>query len=161
MSKQSNQDRFLPCLIDRLKDNEPYKKHEVADRSVSAYEYKHSVIRDLENLLNSFTTVPPRMLEQFDEVKTSVLNYGISNVTGISLSHHNALRFEGEIRDAILAFEPRIIAETLSVNIVKEDRQSKNAFLEVHAQLWMSPYPEELHLRTSLEVDNCHIEFNI
>ena len=141
MAKIRSTDRFLPCLIDRLKDNEPFSKNEGAERSIAANEYKTSVIRHLEYLLNSYTSLASDMVDGFDHVKSSVLNYGISNVTGISLSHKNALRFEGEIRQAILDFEPRIIAETLSVKIIKDNYQNKQAFLEVVGQLWMEPYP--------------------
>ena len=154
-----NNETFLPCLIDRLKDDEPFKKSEAYHSGISPKDYKLSVIRDLEALLNTSTSLEKHWADMFKNVSSSVLNYGINNFTGMTLSHNNAMRFQHEIYSIIRRYEPRIIPDSLIVNIVKR-YQSKNVFLELHAQLWMTPFPEELHLRTSIEIDNYHFEFD-
>ena len=62
---------------------------------------------------------------------------------------------EKRIKQAILNFEPRIIPETLRVN-VETDRQKmsiKALKFKIEGQLWAQPLPVSLYVSTELDVE--------
>jgi type VI secretion system protein ImpF len=58
---------------------------------------------------------PKLDLTKYPRVLTSVLNYGVDDLAGKAQSREAISTREGHIRNAIKAFEPRIDANTLSV----------------------------------------------
>ena len=74
-----------------------------------------TVRRELNWLLNTTRLESNENLEAYPEVKTSVLNYGVPDLTGrVSTMKAVHTRAE-EIRQAILTFEPRVDREKLVV----------------------------------------------
>ena len=74
-----------------------------------------TVRRELNWLLNTTRFGAGQDLEPYPEVKTSVLNYGVPDLTG-RVSTVRAVKVRAdEIREAILTFEPRIDREKLAV----------------------------------------------
>ncbi|NLF32526.1 MAG: type VI secretion system baseplate subunit TssE, partial [Planctomycetes bacterium] len=102
MPESSPTDRLLPCLLDRLTDRAPEATTESADRrTVSMRQYREGVRRDLENLLNARCRTGDDPVALFENVATSVLNFGIPDLTGQTLSGLNVLDLERKIRQAI------------------------------------------------------------
>ncbi len=50
-------------------------------------------------------------------MRKSVLNYGIPDISGISIASRDSESIEQDIRQAILDFEPRILPTTLKVRL--------------------------------------------
>ena len=74
-----------------------------------------TVRRELTWLLNTTNLDAAQDLDLYPEVKTSVLNYGLPDLTGRA-STQNAIRDRStDIRDAILTFEPRMDASKVEV----------------------------------------------
>src|SRR5687767_7146939 len=79
MPELNRDQRFLPCLLDRLRDDEPGKKEESrVHRVVSLQRYKEGVIRDLQWLLNASAHLPvagrtEAHVGDYPEAKRSVL----------------------------------------------------------------------------------------
>ena len=97
-------------------------------------------------------------LEDFDEApeaKRSVINFGVLDLAGKTVSNTNIPELESEIREAILFFEPRILADTLKVNInVNRDEMStKTLSFDIEGQLWAQPLPISLFLSTELDLE--------
>ena len=163
MAELSLQERLQPSLLDRLTDNEPDSKVESsAQRVLSINRLRRCVLRDLEWLLNSECMSITEDLSKFPEVTSSVLNFGVPGLSGMSLSSTDIHRVEGEIRQAILDFEPRIIAKSLSVKIVQDKVEVAHNTLrfQIEGQLWAQPLPVNLYLSTDLDVETGHTTIN-
>jgi len=107
MAELTPMDRLQPCLLDRLTDDEPGSGKESRDRRVvSMGRYRSAVLRDLEMLLNAKARPAGDVIYDFDEVAKSVLNYGIPDLCGTPILNIGPLEAEGQVRNAILHFEP-------------------------------------------------------
>ena len=62
---------------------------------------------------------------------------------------------EQELFEAIKFFEPRIIPGTLSVRAVGDfEKIGPNCLgFEIRGELWASPMPEQLYIRTQIDLD--------
>ena len=76
---------LVPSVLDRLVDFEPDVRREAPrSRNQVLRELKRSVRGDLENLLNTrIRCIPPP--PELIELKQSLVNYGISDLTGAAL----------------------------------------------------------------------------
>jgi type VI secretion system protein ImpF len=162
-SPNLDSERVLPCLLERLTDHYPLARKESREhRTLSLRKYRESVLRDLEWLLNC--EAHPRAAEfaGYERVQGSVVNYGVPSLTGAWLSAHEPGDVEQLLRDAILRFEPRIVPETLLVRALPDaaGHGHNTLALEIVGQLWAEPVPEQLYIRTELDLDtgSCAVE---
>ena len=149
-------ERLIPCLLDRLTDEEPTKQVEGRDRRViSPRRYIQAARNDLANLLNTGAHVPGEPVYDHPEAVTSVVNYGIPDLCGMSASGIDIGEMERLIRQAILAFEPRLIANTLEVRVFRNpDEMSHNAMaFEISGDLWAQPAPESFYAKTEVDLE--------
>jgi type VI secretion system protein ImpF len=154
MSDLTPLEKLQPCLLDRLTDDEPLKQEESrSQRVISHQKYRRGVLRDLEWLFNSSALVeldPARAarLKDFPEVHRSVLNFGVRQlygVTAVDLEH-----LQEELVQVIQIFEPRIVARTLRIRV---DLERNLATFDLEGELWASPLPDHLHVKTTLDVE--------
>lgn len=156
MAELSLQERLQPSLLDRLTDNEPDSKVEArAQRVLSINRLKRSVLRDLAWLLNSGNLSEVEDLSGFPEVTNSVINYGVAGVAGTSAKSADISLLERSVRQAIIDFEPRILAKSLSVKVVMDDEKLTQKMLtfEIEGQLWAQPLPVSLYLSTDVDLE--------
>lgn len=113
-----------------------------------------TVRRELGWLLNTTNLEASVDLSACPQVRTSVLNYGVPDLAGKSLSNRAVLRRAREIRDAVQAFEPRIDPATLSVEIsgVVERENSLTFVIEGDVRSAVRAVP--IKLRTDVEADS-------
>ena len=148
-------EKRLPCLLDRLIDEAPSQRAEPAiRRTILLQEYRHSVLRDLRWLLNSPRHLPSEALYDYPEVTRSVLNYGTRDLAGMTSSSLDSLKIEGDLRDAILEFEPRIIPESLHVRLVQGSADEGKIAFEINGQLWAFPHAERVLFRTEMDLES-------
>jgi type VI secretion system protein ImpF len=76
---------------------------------------RNSVRRELNWLLNTVNLEAVEDLEPYPEVKTSVLNYGLPDLTGRISTKGAILARSAEIAQSIRLFEPRLDANKLEV----------------------------------------------
>lgn len=148
--------RLQPSLLDRLTDDEPERKMEAAERRGASSELlRQNVRRDLAWLFNTVNFVATEDLTAHPEVASSVLNYGVADLTGKSLSSVDIKATERMLREAILRYEPRLIPKSVRVELVGEREQIRYNQLcfNIHAQLWAEPLPLRLVLRTELNLE--------
>jgi len=156
VAELSLQEKLQPALLDRLTDHEPEKKVESrAKRVLSLNRLKSSVLRDLAWLLNCGNLEVIEDLEEYPEVRSSVLNFGVPDLAGKTISATDVNDLEQEIRDAILNFEPRILADSLSVrvSINRGAMSTKTMSFVIEGQLWAQPLPLSLFLSTDLDLE--------
>jgi len=146
-------ERLQPSLLDRLADDEPYKKVESREQRVlSFHKLKQSVIRDLEWLLNAGSLETMLDLSAYPQVKQSVLNYGVPDLTGTTASNVDATTLERMLRQRILDFEPRLLPRSLKVRVTNKDEHN-TIIIEIDGELWSQPVPERLYLKTILDLE--------
>jgi type VI secretion system protein ImpF len=153
MAELFPKERLQPSLLDRLSDDEPYKKVESRDQRVLSFQrLKRSVVRDLEWLLNAGCLESTLDLTDFPEVKRSVLNYGVPDLTGTTASNVDAATLERMLRYRILTFEPRLLSRSLKVRVTNKDEHN-TVIIEIEGELWSQPMPERLYLKTILDLE--------
>jgi|SRR3954468_7444355 type VI secretion system protein ImpF len=156
MAELTSQERLQPSLLDRLTDTDRGNTSEPRERRVlSAQRLKAAVLRDLGWLLNTGHYETLNDLEDYPHVRTSVLNFGIPDLTGQSMADMEPEQIEKIVHDAILRFEPRINTSTLKVTVEVEDRMSRNAVtFRIEGELWSQPMPTALFLKTELDLES-------
>jgi type VI secretion system protein ImpF len=159
MAELTPRDRLQPCLLDRLTDDEPEVGTESRDqRVVSLRRYKRAVLRDLEMLLNSKRHPRHDNIYEFNQAARSVLNYGIPDLCGTTISAISPVEFEVEVKQSILCFEPRILHELLSVNIISpaDSEYIRTITFEIQGELWAQPLPDRLFVKTEVDLETGH-----
>jgi type VI secretion system protein ImpF len=162
MAKIAPIERLQPCLIDRLTDDEPEASRESRDQHVvSLRKYRKAVLRDVEMLFNSRAYPLHDMIYEFGEVARSVLNYGILDLSGTSISGGNTSELEAHLKQALKNFEPRISHKALSVHMVSSpDSHDIRALLfEISGDLWAQPLPDHLFIKTEVDLETGHCKW--
>lgn len=119
----SEKQQYLPTLLDRLLDEEPKKQLEAFDKTFyDGRTYRRLVQRDLVALLNCTNMQRELCPVKHSDVARTVLNYGISPLIGSPGSVHNWRIVENNLRDSILRFEPRIISDSLVVQVLHSQK---------------------------------------
>lgn len=148
------QERHFPSLLDRLTDDQPHKTVEPrVHRVFSIRRLRAAVLRDLEWLLNTSHLAVTEDLADFPLAAKSVINYGIPDLTGKTVSGLGLVDLEREVRQCILTFEPRILPNTLEVRGQKSEDHANALTFEIEGELWSEPIPERLFLRTELDLE--------
>ena len=126
------------------------------DSIISKHDIQSCVKRDLEWLFNTNQYFPPEELNELPESACSVLNFGIPDLTGKTVSGLDMLKLERALMQAIVDFEPRIIQKTLTVKVLaNQDNREHNIFVfEIEGEIWAKPLPLHLRLRTEFELEN-------
>jgi type VI secretion system protein ImpF len=100
-------------------------------------------------------------LSNAPNVRSSVLNFGLPALSGATASTLDPTDLERAVRDAIIAFEPRILAPSLRVRAVVSDTQldQHNVIsVQIEGQLWAQPVPLEVLLRTNVDLETGKVE---
>jgi type VI secretion system protein ImpF len=135
---------------------------------VSARILREAVRRDIEALFNTerFESTPllsdmeaeqtednPPSLDDFPEVRRSVVNYGVPSFSGRSSRDFDRETLTREIRAILATFEPRLKESATKVSVSLGDT-SVGLKIEIDAVLIMTPTPERMRLRTTINLDN-------
>jgi len=92
-----------------------------------------------------------------------VINFGLPAHAGQTASALEVEDIERDIRNAIIDFEPRILAESLVVKALVEladlDRHNVIA-VQIHGQLWAQPVPLELLVRTEIDLETGKVQIS-
>jgi type VI secretion system protein ImpF len=157
-----SQDRLQPALLDRLTDEEPDRKLEPREqRALSKARLRQAVLRDLAWLFNTVKLESSVDLAQTPYVRRSVINFGLTALSGKTASTMDAVALTSAIKQAILDFEPRIIPGTLAVRTVIDAGQLDHHNIigvEIQGHLWAQPIPLELLVRTEIDLETGRVE---
>ncbi len=133
---------LVPSVLDRLIDYEPGVEREPPQLANQVLrELKSSVQRDLQNLLNTRWRCEPPPAD-LDELRHSLVNYGIPDFTGLNLaSDHERDEFRWVVEQAIRNFEPRF--KSVRVELLENaDSADRTLRLRIDALLYAAPAPE-------------------
>jgi len=150
-------EKLQPCLLDRLTDDNPKNAQESrAQRIVSLQRYRQGVLRDLQWLFNASAHLAhegnsPINLEDYPDAFRSVINFGTRHLFGVMTPSMRDL--ERQLTDALYTFEPRILRNSLRI---RSRLEGNVVVLDVDGELWANPLPEQLHIRTMLDIETGH-----
>ena len=115
-----------------------------------------AVLRDLAWLFNATNLAAAQELEEFPLASRSVVNYGLPELAGQTLSGADLGLLERSLRETISDFEPRLLRNTLKIRAVTDKREmARNAItFEIEGQLWAQPAPEHLLLKTQVDLES-------
>ena len=161
MAELTQKERLQPSLLDRLVDDAPNELKESREQRVlSLSRLRQCVLRDLVWLLNTSTLNTIQSLDEYPLVSHCVVNYGIPDLVGTTLSSADVTEIQRQIRQAIWDFEPRILRESVIVKVSVSDHQmNKNAMtFDIEGDLWAQPLPLRLYLRTELDLETGNMD---
>ncbi|MDX1606268.1 MAG: type VI secretion system baseplate subunit TssE, partial [Candidatus Competibacterales bacterium] len=150
------QERLQPSLLDRLTDDDPEHQQESREQRVlSLRRLRDYVRRDLAWLFNCTNLAAVQDLGPYPEVAQSVLNFGIPELSGTTVSSIPVSDLERQIRKAVTTFEPRILANKLQVRLTVDTEEMNHQALtfEIVGELWAQPVPEQLYLKTEIDLE--------
>lgn len=156
MGDLSVADRLQPALLDRLTDERPDEKVESRDRRVmNMAQLRRGILRDLQWLLNCQSRPFGDDIYDYPNAATSVLNYGLPDTTGQSITGRRRDEVRGHVQRAIEQFEPRLVDHSLQVNVVEDGADSSRVKLvfEISGEICPLPMPESLFVRTELDME--------
>ncbi len=156
MAELTTQERLQPSLLDRLTDDEPNQRVESRDkRVISAQRLRECVTRDIAWLLNCVNLGGQGALDDYPEAAQSVINFGIPDLTGTAVSGVDAAELQRELRDAMLAFEPRLTPTTLRVAVeVRADSMNQRSLtFRIESEMWAQPLPLNLYLKSEVDLE--------
>jgi type VI secretion system protein ImpF len=100
---------FTPGLFDRLDADDDPLRCQFRTPARKRDEWKESITRDLEALLNTRSALLPDALAAYPEVSGSVVNYGLIDFAGMCMtSDTDQQRICTAVRLAIERHEPRL-----------------------------------------------------
>lgn len=163
----ASRDQYLPCLLSRLKGG---RDAHAAQGGMSMTEYRDSVMTDLARLLNARSQPSAHAFDEFKvlhatpggafyhypEVADSVLNYGFSDLAGMTRGQLNLEQLRRRLTEVIKRFEPRIIQDSLKVRLIENESADPGSLIrvEIEGKLWARPIPEELLRKGELDLVN-------
>jgi type VI secretion system protein ImpF len=156
MAELVAKERLQPSLLDRLTDFAPAEKAESREQRVmSSRQLRQSVLRDISWLLNTTAYEALEDLSSAPYVARSVINYGIPALSGTNFSSVDAGNLERKLKQAIVDFEPRILANSLKIEIIMaSDQMSQNSLsFKIEGDLWAQPLPVHLFIRSDLDLE--------
>lgn len=114
---------------------------------------KEHLALDLANLMGTINLEATIPLDGLDYVRSSILNYGVQDMSALTVDDFRTAKVVKDLRAALLANEPRLIAETLVVKLrdTDADAQQRIAF-DIRAE--MSARPIDVPMEFVAEIDS-------
>ena len=125
----------------------------VRRRGANEAELRRNLDIDLGNLVNTVNLGSCIDLEGLDHVRGSVLNYGIADMTHMTMDALAGHDLAGALREALLRHEPRLIGDTIDVRLNAEtDEINQRIAFEVTADMACRPVDIPLEFLAELDV---------
>lgn len=159
LRRRPNQ-QLLPTLFDRLFDDAPRRKLEVASEyTVDKKKMLDIIQRDLSFLLNTSSAEPDIDRDAHPLVAQSVVNYGLPPLAGEHMATKTWAEIEAIVRRTIMDFEPRIMPSTLIIEPAKQsDKNGDRAYnmmaFVIKGQIYLEPYPMEFTVQSALDLES-------
>ena len=117
-----------------------------------------TVRRELAWLLNTTNFATLNDLEAYPRIVNSVLNYGVPDLAGKSMTRRIILQRAREIRQAIRTFEPRIDGESLNVEPIEEPDRINAVTFVIQGDITAAAQAMPVKFRTHLDPDSASVD---
>lgn len=111
-----------------------------------------TVMRELNWLLNTTSLDSLVDLEPYPEVKTSVLNFGVRDLAGKTLTQKVVQERGRHMRDSIRAFEPRLDPSALDVDTIGSQRENAITY-RIRSDITAAVEAMPVEFKTDIELD--------
>ena len=139
---------FEPSLFDKLFEAEGQSPY--ALRRLSIEEMKETVARDIEALLNTRMVFTEEDLRRYPNCQRSVLTYGLSDFSGLSLASHYDREFIcRSLEQAIARHEPRLTHVRVMLHV--DSRATSVLYFAITAMLDVGPAHEPVTFDATLQ----------
>lgn len=138
LRKPSRNTQVTISVLDRLMDDRPDETHETRHTNPSDLQaQKRMVARDMEHLLNARRPDWQEALAEFPETEGSVFNYGIPDLSGLSLlSPDDRQYLRASLEQAISHNEKRLKNVRVILEVARNQERvlhfRVDAVLEIH-----------------------------
>lgn len=119
---------------------------------------RSTIRRELAWLLNTTNLEALVDLEPFPEVQTSVLNYGLTDLAGKSLTQREILQRAREIRKAIRLYEPRFDADTIGVDPTVDPDMPSALVFQIQGDITSAAQAMPVKFRTEIEPETAAVD---
>jgi type VI secretion system protein ImpF len=126
-------------------------------RALSTRRLREYVCRDLAALLNSACLDAVVDLSNHEHVQASVINFGMPSLAGRSARSADPQQIAATIQSAVQRFEPRLSHVRVTPEMGEEGNETHVLAFRIDAQLWGQPMPQQLVLRTSIDIDSGNV----
>jgi type VI secretion system protein ImpF len=118
------------------------------------------VLRDLTWLFNTTNMASMVDLSAHPEVAKSVLNYGLPDLAGHTVSSMDVPEVEQLLRRAIWNYEPRLIQRTVKVRVTVDPNimNHNSVSFAIDAELFAQPLPQQLYMRTEIDFEDGEVK---
>ncbi len=118
--------------------------------SLTLEEMKDVVAKDLESLLNTRTVMSEMLLSRYPECSKSIINYGLNDFAGLSLSSANDRNYIcRSLEQAIARHEPRL--RNVSASLELEDGSTNRLNFAIAALLVLKMEQEPVNFDAVLQ----------
>ena len=117
-----------------------------------------TVRRELAWLLNTTNFGALNDLEPYPHVATSVLNYGVPDLAGKTMTRRVILQRAREIRQAVRTFEPRINGEQLVVEPSHTDDRPNAVAFVIQGDITAAAQAMPVQFHTHLDPDSASVD---
>ncbi|WP_329606771.1 type VI secretion system baseplate subunit TssE [Paraburkholderia polaris] len=146
-----------PSLLDRLTERRPPQVDGGVAFAPSRADLRDAVLRDLSWLLNCASLEATDDLAAYPHVRRSVLNFGMRAWAGGRASALDQDGMERAIREAVVQFEPRILAESVEVRCNVHAQSHAILSLEITGQLCPATAPQAFQFRSDIDIESGHV----
>jgi type VI secretion system protein ImpF len=172
----SVQQRLTPTLFDKLVGDleiSGLRDTEAETPDVAREDFRHYAVpkldrfneaalratirRELAWLLNTTNLEALVDLEPYPHVQSSVLNYGLSDLSGKSMGRRSVLQRAREIRKAIRAFEPRLDRDSLTVEPAEDASNVTGVTYMIQGDISAAARAMPVKFRTEVEAETAAV----
>ncbi|MFC3531975.1 type VI secretion system baseplate subunit TssE [Vogesella facilis] len=145
--------RILPSVLDRLLDDQPDISHGADPLQYELPQFRRALARDLESLLNTRVMSQPALFDAHTLANDSMLQYGIPDLSGISLLNPDDRELLREqLRRAIEIHEPRL--SRVRVNLDAPRELERHLRFRVDAVLKVHPHRPPVSFDATLQLSS-------
>ncbi|QVI70349.1 type VI secretion system baseplate subunit TssE [Pseudomonas syringae] len=149
----SSQQKLLPSLLDRLLDDRPHQSVESSSQRLSSLaDYKASIVRDLEILVNTRQSLVAGELEGFANLSGTILDYGMPDFTSRSvLDPQDRLLIQRQLEKAISVGDRRF--RSVKVQLLAQQTGQRMLTFRVDAVLRLQDISRQVSFDAVLQVN--------
>jgi len=128
---------------------------------VSEAVLRKEVSRDLESLMNTIAMESTQDLSGLDNVRRSILNYGLPDITRMTLDETRVDSLSAELRSVLMTYEPRLDPRSIrtSRDLSARTEELKLRFI-VTADLRCEPLNVPVEFTADVDVESGGIHIN-
>ncbi len=120
--------------------------------AVSATILKNELVQDLQSLLNSVNLAATEDLGELAEVRQSILNFGVDDLTAFTTDSQGKADLDVRLRNVLLKYEPRLVPSSLVI-IRKKDQNGSDARMAFHISAEMHAAPHDVAVEFVADVE--------